>query len=113
MLSLDKHIKGCLDNYFIFHRTQDLVLLFNELIVYSDIVFKEIPELFIVDMFKESYQLDDMDLKLAYKEFLENESVASIKNMLFVICMVYKGFGRDLIDFKKEFEELLDKQFSV
>ena len=105
----NQHLKGCLQNYFIFHRTEDLVIIFNELIAYSSAVLKEMPKVNLVDMFKESYELDDLDLRLAFKEFSEYTSVDSVENMLFVICMIYKGFGKDSNDFKKEWEEVLDK----
>ena len=108
----NQHLKGCLQNYFIFHRTEDLVILFNELVAYSYDILKQMPSVVIKDMFKESYELDDLDLRLAFKELMEYTSVDSVENLLFVICMIYKGFGKNFDDFKKELEEVLDRMSS-
>lgn len=109
-LEYSQHLKGCLQNYLIFHRTEDLVCLFVAIVSYSVDILKVVPKLNIQELFENSYELDDMDLRLAFRELNESMNLDSIENLMFVICMLYKGFGLTFADFKRNLEEILDNQ---
>ena len=94
-------IKSTLKYYCQNHTPSSLVNIFMCLAEYSG-EHDMLPNISVPELFDSSYDLDDKDLQLAYKEFTTFPSSKSVENMIFVIIMLYKGFGLTYEDFQKE-----------
>jgi len=96
-----QYLKNGLNYYYQTHEPSILVNVFMCLAEYSG-DNDMLPNIAVPKLFEYSYELDDNDLRLAYKEFTTFPSSKSVENMILVIIMLYKGFGLTFEDFKKE-----------
>jgi len=100
-LEYTQYLKNGLNYYYQNHNPNTLVNVFMCLAEYSG-DNDMLPNIKVPELFDSSYDLDDNDLRLAYKEFTTFPSSKSVENMIFVIIMLYKGFGLTYEDFQKE-----------
>ena len=100
-LEYTQYLKNGLNYYYQNHNPNTLVNVFMCLAEYSG-DNDMLPNISVPELFDSSYDLDDKDLRLAYKEFITFPSSKSVENMIFVIIMLYKGFGLTYEDFQKE-----------